>query len=187
MRDHNRMSKSLAGTMLLALATGCGQDPVEPQVGPDQGVEEFLTGLPTWSSYTADVNSPDQAPAPTGVAAVDLPDEVVSVKEYEDDGSVTVIPDVTYQCTSTPYSMTSNPREIVMYNPDVAIVWPGALIQGKSRKELGSLLGIPIAERTPIRISIRRSAQRGDGGLGLGRDRGQRDRDGTGRVECHRL
>jgi Thiol-activated cytolysin/FG-GAP-like repeat len=154
MRFQKMMPRSLAGTMFLALATGCGQDPVQPPLeSADENVEAFLAGLPTWASYTADVNSADQAPAPTG-SAEPRPDEVVSLKEYEDDGSVTVIPDVTYQCTSTPYSMTTNPREIVMYDPDVAIVWPGALIQGKSRKALGSFVGIPIAERTPIRISI---------------------------------
>lgn len=154
MRIHHAMPRSLAGTMILALAMGCGETPVDPPVGVDENVDEFLNTLPTWAAYTADVNGPDSPPAPTGEPEEDLPDEVVAVQEYEEDGTVTVIPDVTYQCTSTPYSITTNPSEIVMYNPDVAILWPGALIQGKSRKSLGSLLGIPIAERTPIRISI---------------------------------
>jgi len=154
MRSKNTMPRSLAGTMILALAMGCGETPVDPPMGVDENVDEFLNDLPSWAAYTADVNAPDSPPAPTGEAPEDLPDEVVAQKEYEEDGTVTVIPDVTYQCTSTPYSMTANPTEIVMYNPDVAILWPGALIQGKSRKSLGSLLGIPIAERTPIRISI---------------------------------
>ena len=155
MRREKSMPRSLAGTMLLALATGCSEsEPTGPgQVGTSQEVVDFLAALPTWASFTADVNEPDQAPAPTG-SATQLPDEVVPVTEYADSGEVVVHPEVTYQCTSTPYSITSNPTDIVMYDPDASLLWPGGLLQGKSRKELGSLLGLPIAERAPVRIFI---------------------------------
>ena len=155
MRNHRAMPWSLAGTMLLALTTGCGEDttgPGDPGTAPAE-VGAYLTDLPTWSEFTADVNGPDEDPAPTGPAE-DVDDEVVDVEVLEDDGSVTVLPDVVYSCQEQPYSMSKNPERMVMYNPDVEVLWPGALIQGKSRKELGSLLGLPIAERTPIRVSI---------------------------------
>lgn len=67
---------------------------------------------------------------------------------------MTVIPDVIYRCTQTPYTLRQNPERVVMYSPDVELLWPGSLIQGRSRKELGSLLGLTIRERTPIRVSI---------------------------------
>lgn len=155
MRREKAMPRSLAGTMLLALAMGCGnEDPAGPgNTGTTQEVGEYLEYLPTWASFTADVNEADQPPAPAGDPTA-LPDEVQARSEYDDDGEVIVHPEVTYQCTSTPYSMTTNPREIVMYDPDVSILWPGGLIQGKSRKALGSLLGLPIAERAPVRIFI---------------------------------
>jgi hypothetical protein len=62
---------------------------------------------------------------------------------------------VTFECTQTPYGMQDTPDKIAMYSPDREILWPGALIQGKSHRDgAGSLLGLPIAERAPIRISI---------------------------------
>jgi hypothetical protein len=152
------MPLSLAGTMVLALATGCGEsepsplDPTDPGTTPAE-VNSYLTQLPTWSAFTADVNGPDQPPTATG-SPEPVADEVVDVEQIEDDGSVTVLPDVIYSCQEQPYSIAENPERMVMYNPDVEVLWPGALIQGKSRKELGSLLGLPIAERTPISVSI---------------------------------
>ena len=157
MRTHNALPRSLAGTMLLALSMGCGETPIEPPPGdepPGEDVTAFFGSLPTWSEYAADVNGPDVAPAPSG-PAVELPDTAVTVTEYDDDGGVTVTPEVTYRCTETPYSVTQNPQpEIAMYNPDVDVLWPGGLIQGRSRKELGSLLGLTIDERAPINVSI---------------------------------
>jgi hypothetical protein len=140
------------------VAACSGDNTVGPEPEPQPGetgpeVEQYLSGLPSWTQFTADVNGPAQSPAPVG-AAQDVGQDTVSVKEYEEDGSVTVIPDVIYQCQETPYSMTDNPERIVMYNPDVDVLWPGSLIQGKSRKELGSLLGLTIAERAPIQVSI---------------------------------
>lgn len=149
------MPLPLAGTMALALMTGCGEDPAGPGNPGETPAEvgTYLTELPTWSQFTADVNGPDQPPTPTG-SAEPVADEVVDVEQIEDDGTVTVLPDVVYSCQEQPYTLSENPERMVMYNPDVEVLWPGALIQGKSRKELGSLLGLPIAERTPIRVSI---------------------------------
>jgi hypothetical protein len=147
----------LAGTLLVTLAAACGESPADPTPDPDDSaaaeVDAFLATLPSWGEYTAGVNGPDQDPTPAG-APEELPDEVVSVTEVEEDGSVTVIPDVTYRCTETPYTLRKNPEQVVMYSPDVEILWPGSLIQGKTRRELGSLLGLTIKERTPIRVSI---------------------------------
>ena len=72
MSKYRAMPLSLAGTMLLALATGCGEesspaDPGDPGATPAE-VNTYLTELPTWSQFTADVNGPDQPPTPTGSA-----------------------------------------------------------------------------------------------------------------------
>lgn len=153
MSKQNAMPRSLAGTMILALAMGCTETPAAPDPGAGENVQEFLTGLPSWSEFTADVNAPDQPPAPTGEAA-DTTMEVAAFEEYGDSGEVVVQPEVTYQCVSTPHSITKNPEKIVMYSPDASVLWPGALVQGQSRKALGSLLPLPIEERAPLRITI---------------------------------
>lgn len=154
MRFTKVLPSALAAAALLTVATACSEDPTQPGTGSaGQDVGQYLSALPSWSTFTADVNEPDQAPAPTGPGQP-LPDEVAQVKEYGDSGEVVILPEVTYACTTTPYSIRTNPTEIVMYNPDASILWPGALIQGKSRKELGSLLGLPISERAPLRVTI---------------------------------
>jgi hypothetical protein len=42
-----------------------------------------------------------------------------------------------------------------MYSPDVDILWPGALIQGRSHRDgVGALLGLNVTQRAPLRVSI---------------------------------
>lgn len=117
-----------------------------------QEVAEYFAGLPSWSEFSDTL--PAVPPTPDGPPDT-LDDVTVDVEQIEEDGSVTVIPDVKYRCVQTPYTMQDTPEEIVMYNPDTELLWPGALIQGKSYRDgLGSLLGLPIAERSPISVSI---------------------------------
>ncbi len=140
---------ALAITILLAACSdsaGTGPGQTSRDVG------EYLTSLPGWTAFAPP--QPDQAPAAAG-PAVALAEDTVDVRRVEDDGTVSVIPDVVYACTETPYSVTTNPTQIVMYSPDAEILWPGSLIQGRSHRDgLGALLGLTIAERTPIRVSI---------------------------------
>lgn len=145
---------------LLTLATvgflaACGTDPGAMPMPTETPAEvgSYLADLPSWSAYTADVNEPTQPPQPVGPPE-DVGADTVSVQQIEEDGSVTVLPDVVYQCTEQDYNMASNPEELVMYDPDVEILWPGGLVQGRSRKALGSFEGLPIAERAPLRVSI---------------------------------
>ncbi|MDE4620841.1 thiol-activated cytolysin family protein [Sinorhizobium meliloti] len=60
----------------------------------------------------------------------------------------------TFTCTSTPYDLTSNPEKIVMFEPDVATTWPGALVQGKHLLGLGSFRELPIKKRSPLQVSV---------------------------------
>ncbi len=124
-------------------------------------VNGFLTGLPAWSEFSPPQES--QAPKPTGEPSLNTPvklnspvkDEDGKVIRDETTGEPSAFQDVTYTCTETPYSLTSTPEKIVMYNPDASILWPGSLIQGKSYADgVGSLLGLTIAERAPIQVAI---------------------------------
>ena len=112
----------------------------------------YLQELPAWDQFSAPGQI--QAPAPKG-EPVPLDDVVLDVEVINEDGSLSLLENVTYSCQSQPFSLADNPQQIAMYSPDREILYVGALIQGKSHRDgLGSLLGLPIAERAPIRVSI---------------------------------
>jgi hypothetical protein len=58
------------------------------------------------------------------------------------------------QCTTTAYSITQTPREIVTFDPDSEILWPGALLQGRSHARLGGLQELPIRQRGSLKLSL---------------------------------
>ncbi|MEL6251698.1 MAG: thiol-activated cytolysin family protein [Bacteroidota bacterium] len=144
----------LAGVFILisVLAFFACEGEVPP--GPvGDNVNDYLSGLPSWSEFSPP--RADMDPAPTGENPSDEQEEILDVAEYQEDGSVDTLFGVSYKCKSIPYSITNNPNQIVMYSPDREILYPGALIQGKSHAEpLGSLLGLRIRERTPIKVAI---------------------------------
>lgn len=152
----NILRTTLGVTVALVFAGACSSNGATgPGGSVSSDVNSYLSdSLPGWGTFTADVNKPDASPAPTGEPPDTSTTVDSSVSEVQDDGSVTVVPDVTYRCVSTPYTLTSNPQQIVMYSPDVDILYPGALIQGKSRKALGSLLPLTIDQRDSIKVSI---------------------------------
>ncbi|MDZ7704926.1 MAG: thiol-activated cytolysin family protein [Trueperaceae bacterium] len=132
-----------------------------PNPGPPADTTSYLTGLPGWEAFSPPLDT--QQPAPTGEPSVADPvtlsapvkDEDGNVERDEDTGEPLDFQNVTYTCTETPYSLTETPEDIVMYNPDASILWPGSLIQGRSYAGgTGSLLGLTIAERAPIQIAI---------------------------------
>jgi hypothetical protein len=153
-----RTQPLLGALLLLTIPTACSEDPTGPDGRgvADQSVSEYMQSLGSWAAFAP--AAPDQAPTPTG-APVELPPDTINVPEVveDEDGTarVEVIPNVVYQCTETPHTLTKNPQQIVMYNPDREILWAGSLIQGRSHRDgRGALLGLTIAERTPIQVSI---------------------------------
>jgi hypothetical protein len=105
----------------------------------------YLQGLPSWSEFSPPLENADPTPAgPTRTSSE-------QVQKAVDDGYVSQ----QYFCKTTPMSMTSTPEKIVMFSPDRELLWPGALIQGKSHRDgLGSLTGLPVRERAPLKVSI---------------------------------
>ena len=112
----------------------------------------YLQDLPSWSTFApAEAN---QAPTPDGDPVEEEP-VTRDVEKVDDDGNVYTEENVVYSCQVQPYTLTQNPEQIAMYSPDREILWAGSLIQGRSHRDgLGSLLGLPIAERAPINVSI---------------------------------
>ena len=74
-------------------------------------VNHYFKKLPLWPK-----------PADPGNVAGTAKDPVDNIKDGR-----------TYSCTTTPYTLTTNPDKIVMFAPDVATLWPGAIVQGKYR------------------------------------------------------
>lgn len=115
-------------------------------------VSAFLEELPSWNEFSppGEIQPPTEKGEPVPLEPVVLDVEVIN-----DDGSIEILEDVSYNCQSQPFTLSDNPQQIAMYSPDREILYAGALIQGKSHRDgLGSLLGLPIAERAPIRVSI---------------------------------
>ncbi len=135
----------------LSLLVSCSEE-------PQDGVDAALQALPTWEEFSPPL--PDQEPMAVGdpVFFVETaPLTVIGDPDEDGDVLTETFDDVTYECTSTPYSMTETPDAIVMYSPDVEVLWPGALIQGKSHRDgggVGSLLPLPIADRSAIEVSV---------------------------------
>lgn len=147
-----RFTNFISSILILTVLLACSKDPANPDPGDVSNVNGYMTDLPTWDQF-----SPTEAPqAPMAIGSPDTVGfEMVDVEEIQDDGSIDLIEDVNYVCVETPYNMKDNPERVVMYSPDREILFPGALIQGRSYRDgLGSILGLPIAERTPIRVSI---------------------------------
>jgi hypothetical protein len=139
---------------LIILAVACSKDDgTGTGPGPNPDVDTYLQGLPSWAQFSPP--QPDADPAPTGAPTLAF-DTVTQVRTVIDTaGTVRVDSQVPYVCEVTPYTVTRNPQDIVMYSPNQSIVFPGAFIQGVSHRDgLGSLLPLIIDERAPINVSI---------------------------------
>ncbi len=122
------------------VACGSGDDapPPTPIPPPDQSVGSYLQALPSWEQFSpaAPDVAPDPKPGTTPEKTTERIDKLLP-------GGV--IESQQYACLTTTFSMKSTPEKIVMFSPDRELLWPGAMIQGKSHRDgVGSLLGLPI-------------------------------------------
>lgn len=138
-------SSSVLPTSVPLAATNTPLPGSVPQTGTN--IDLFVGSLPRWT----DVAPPqaENSGVPTGDAAA-VSEEVAG--------------DTLFNCTTTPYSITQNPQEIAIHNPDAAVLWPGALIRGDSHLQIGSLelLAVSRERRAPLGLSIQ-----GGGVLGI--------------------
>ena len=134
----------LAPLTLLLMLTACAHNG-RPVIASD--VESYLMEMVSWKDFSP-LKNPSRSPEDMSKneCSGELVNGVCEEKLQLDNAQ--------YSCTTTKHTITDDPEKLVMYSPDVEILWPGALIQGKSYKEPGSLLGLPIRERTPIKVSI---------------------------------
>jgi hypothetical protein len=127
--------------------------PVSPPSTPEQTPSAYLQTLPQWVEFSP----PVAAVAPTKIAETAESKETIDNVPVIDPTTKAVIGYRTedYTCASTSFSMKDTPEKIAMFSPDREILWPGALIQGRSHRDgVGSLLPLVIGERTAIKVSI---------------------------------
>lgn len=124
----------LVSLALVTIIAGCGGDDSSPTSTPNMAdVNTYVSDLNPWPDTLTDSDGP------TGGA---------------DDGTEAVN-GTTYDCSTTPYSITQTPDKIVVFDPDDEIFWLGALLQGNGfRGGLGSLSELPVRQRAPLQISI---------------------------------
>ncbi|GAB5536935.1 MAG: hypothetical protein Rubg2KO_31840 [Rubricoccaceae bacterium] len=153
-----RLIASCTALLLFAACDSAGPgtnecpDPGNPACGGpvDGTVSEYMQDLPSWDQFKPDV--PEQPATPTGAPVEEAP-VTMDVTTLDDDGNPVIAEDVTYTCTSTPYTLADTPEDIVIYDPDRSVLYPGAFVQGKSYV-VGSIDALTIPEREPLRISI---------------------------------
>ena len=154
-----------SGVMLAALVVSCGgSDDAAPIVPasvpanvptttPEQSPSAYLQALPKWEQFSPPVTGASQ----TKVGETAESKETIDNVPVIDPTTKGIIGYRTedYTCASTSFNMKDTPEKIAMFSPDREMLWPGALIQGKSHRDgIGSLLPLVINERTPIKVSI---------------------------------
>lgn len=158
----NRIPWPLAGLAFL-LGTSCNPDSgdgVDSQTTADSGqtTNELALDIPDWDTFAPP--QADQPPAPVGPPTTELVTDTLYNLEGDDEVVETSIPNVTFQCESQVYDMVTNPDALVMLGSDASVMWPGALVQGRSFREGAEFAPLPIMERAPLEVSI--SALPGD-------------------------
>lgn len=140
---------AIAAAVVLTAACGGGSDDPAPALAPapdpaqQQAVATYLQALPSWTQFSPERDAQAATPKP-GVAPVPSSERIDIGAESTQ-----------YNCVTRKMTMADTPEKIVMFSPDRELLWPGALLQGASHRDpLGSLRGLPIRERTPIRLSI---------------------------------
>ncbi len=135
----------LAALALLLVSCGGGSDAGSDTAGPK--VAAYLEALPTWDKFSPPLDDVEPTPLPG--------DPVKRTERIDTTDASGVFKSQQYNCVTRKMTMTSTPQKIVMFSPDRELVWPGALIQGRSHRDgLGSLVGLSIRERSPIKVSI---------------------------------
>ncbi len=139
-------------SLMLILLSSCSDNGTSVEQPGTEDVTNYLQALPSWSQFAPPGQT--QPPTPIGEAQAEE-DVVLDVEVINNEGGIDLLENVTYSCQVQPFTLSQNPQQIAMYSPDREILYAGGLIQGKSHRDgIGSLLGLPIAERAAINVSI---------------------------------
>ena len=152
---HSIRYRTAAALLALAACSGAGDDPAGPNPNPNEcrGAQDFQSCLPNWQTYAPP--QPDQEPAVQGTPVTR--DVVEPLERIDDAGATVSLGNVTFVCTDQTYNFVDNPERAVSFNIDETVIWPGALVQGRTHRDggtIGSLLELPIRERAPLVVTL---------------------------------
>ncbi len=129
---HKKTIRSIAILLIIAAVFSCSKDEDQQQATTSE-VNKYLVSLPSWNSF---------CPAKT-----DLDEQFDPVLDFSCEDKIVT--------TTTPCSITRTPADIVTYDPNSEILYPGSLIQGNGYVGgLGSIKSLPIYQRAPLTLSI---------------------------------
>ncbi len=129
-----RTAAAMTGAGVAPLAFPTSRAFAQSQVTPAT-VEDYLAGLSPW-------------PAPPMPPTYGRLTENPTSSEHEITGGPAL------SCISTKQTLTANPEKIVLFEPNSETLWPGALIQGKTLLNVGSLRELPIKKRARLPITV---------------------------------
>ena len=152
------MRRTLSAATIAALSLACSSDnPVNPDPGPVagecRGARDFQSCLPGWQQYAPLVT--EQPPTATGTPVV--AQSTTALERIDSTGNVVAVGNVTFVCTDQTFNFVDNPDRATSFNIDETVIWPGALVQGKTHKDgnaISDLQPLPIAERTPVTVTL---------------------------------
>jgi Thiol-activated cytolysin len=120
---------------IILILAGCSSDKKTPTAptGNTSEISAYLQALPPWEDFA---NLQDTATEPAGDVIAEMSNDIL--------------------CTTTPYSITQNPDEIVTFGSAPDVMYLGSLIQGNSYLGgLGTMEELPIRQRAPLTIAIK--------------------------------
>ncbi len=149
-----------ASATLLVFATARCSDSTAPKNNGSStntsgcsSAKDLTTCLPSWSQFSPPKAS--KSPTPTGTPTTTEKND--TLKQIDSTGALVSLGNVTFECTDSTFSFVDNPEKALSFNLDQTVVWPGALIQGKSHRDaktMSDLLELPIRQRTPVTVTM---------------------------------
>ena len=137
--------RPIGAVLIACLLAACGgstsEDPTTPE--PGTSIEALVETMPVWEEYAP--KTQDEELEGTEIVDDTRPADIEEI--VDSDGLVRV-------CTTEKVSFYNTPEDYVMFTPPTDVLYPGALIQGRSLREGEPLLPLNIAQRTPVVVSI---------------------------------
>lgn len=141
---HRRPARWIPAMVAMLTVAACGEEsPMDGGGGngTPADVASFTGDLPAWETFSPPVD--ESLNSEIGDAA----GATVAVEPGDPDY------DPNFVCTKTPYSLATNPREVITMSGALGLLVPGKLLQG-APYVAGELRTLPIAERAPIGLTI---------------------------------